>query len=62
MKKINKINWDDYSNNEIQIKQLELKNEYEVKKKLINDLCDDLDAMDILYNQSVEMLNIRLKK
>jgi|YelNatPaOPRAMG01_1025707.scaffolds.fasta_scaffold36868_3 hypothetical protein len=62
MKKNYKINWDDYSNNEIQIKQLELQNEYEVKKKLIMDLCDELDAMDILYNESVKILNTRLKK
>jgi hypothetical protein len=61
MKKKDKIKWDEFSNSEIKIKQLELKNEFEAKKNQINHLCDDLDAMEILYNESIEILNKRLK-
>lgn len=61
MKKKDKIKWDECSNSEIKIKQLELKNEFDAKKNQIIQLCDDLDAMDILYNESIEILNKRLK-
>lgn len=62
MKKKEKVNWDNYSNNEIQIKQLELKNEYEAKKNQISHLCDDIDDINELYNKSLEILNKRLGK
>ncbi len=56
---MDKRNIKEMSNSEIRMYQETLRNEYEVTKKKIQNLIDELDAMDVEYNKTEEELNKR---
>lgn len=49
------------TNGELNIYKVELTNKYEVLKKDIKKLCDEMDSLDNEYNKVVEEMNKRSK-
>ena len=53
------MKWEEMTNNEILMEQINLKNKYQVLKKEILDKLTELDSLDEEYNKSVNELNKR---
>jgi len=61
MQKRNIIDWEDYSNSEIEVKLKTLEFEYEKLKQEINEKGFELDNLNQNYIQGKTMLNKRLQ-
>ena len=57
----NTINWEEYSNSEIEIKLKELESEYNKTKLDINNLYTLLNNLNTNYLNGVQILNKRTK-
>ena len=53
------MKWEEMTNNEILMEQINLKNKYQVMKKEILDKLAELDSLDEEYNKSVNELSKR---
>jgi hypothetical protein len=56
------VEWSNMSNTEIRMKMQTMEMEYESIKNKINNLMDELEKLDVVYNKGKKELERRIKK